>query len=131
MSNRIELTRGRTSCVDCERGGVLKGAGDATAGVVGSGVGARTGSGDLRAGAGAGSGWGWGAEYVFVGVATAGDEGVIWGEGAAAAAPSSRLTYFSEAVLPEKNSPAVSAGFADGAGGKMSDWKESACKYHS
>ena len=40
--------------------------------------------------------------------------------------PVSRSTSFGAAVFPEKNSPAVSAGEEDGAGGKMSDWKESA-----
>lgn len=38
----------------------------------------------------------------------------------------SRSTSFGWAVLPEKNSAAVSAGSREGAGGKMSDWKESA-----
>ncbi len=39
--------------------------------------------------------------------------------------PSSPSTSFGSGVLPEKNSAAVSAGSAEGAGGKMSDWKES------
>lgn len=42
-------------------------------------------------------------------------------------APFSRLTNFNVGCLPEKNSPAVNEGSEDGAGGKMSDWKESDC----
>ena len=41
--------------------------------------------------------------------------------------PSSSETSLGAAVLPEKNSAAERAGSADGAGGKMSDWKESDC----
>jgi hypothetical protein len=40
-------------------------------------------------------------------------------------APVSRETSLSETALPEKNSPDVSEGSIDGAGGKMSDWNES------
>ena len=39
--------------------------------------------------------------------------------------PLSRSTNLGAAVFPEKNSEAVSAGSSDGAGGKMSDWKDS------
>ena len=41
--------------------------------------------------------------------------------------PSSSETSFGAAVLPEKNSAAERAGSAEGAGGNMSDWKESDC----
>jgi hypothetical protein len=40
-------------------------------------------------------------------------------------APVSRETSLSETALPVKNSPAVREGSIEGAGGKMSDWKES------
>jgi hypothetical protein len=40
-------------------------------------------------------------------------------------APVSSETYLSTMGLPENNSPAVSEGSIEGAGGKMSDWKES------
>lgn len=40
--------------------------------------------------------------------------------------PFSRLTRFGGATLPSKNSRAERAGSDEGAGGKMSDWKESA-----
>jgi hypothetical protein len=40
-------------------------------------------------------------------------------------APVSRETSLSEMALPVKNSPAVREGSIEGAGGKMSDWKES------
>lgn len=40
-------------------------------------------------------------------------------------APVSRETILSEMALPVKNSPAVREGSIEGAGGKMSDWKES------
>ena len=39
--------------------------------------------------------------------------------------PVSRETSLSETALPVKNSPAVREGSIEGAGGKMSDWKES------
>ena len=41
--------------------------------------------------------------------------------------PLSRLTSLGGASLPEKYSGAVSDGSIEGAGGKMSDWNESAC----
>jgi hypothetical protein len=40
-------------------------------------------------------------------------------------APVSSETYLSATGLPEKNSPAVTQGSMDDAGGKMSDWNES------
>jgi hypothetical protein len=40
-------------------------------------------------------------------------------------APVSSETNLSEIGFPEKNSPAVSEGSIEGAGGKMSDWNES------
>ena len=40
-------------------------------------------------------------------------------------APVSSETRLRETALPEKNSPAVSEGSIEGAGGKMSDWNES------
>jgi hypothetical protein len=39
--------------------------------------------------------------------------------------PVSSETSLSEIDFPEKNSPAVSEGSIEGAGGKMSDWNES------
>ena len=50
----------------------------------------------------------------------------VEGAGALEIEPVSRSIKFAGAVLPEKNSGAVSAGVDDGAGGKMSAWKESA-----
>lgn len=85
-----------------------------------------------EAGAGGGVvGAGAGTLAAFVGVGTwagagAGALVVLVGATPAEMAPVSRSTSFGAAVLPEKNSPAVSAGSALGAGGKMSDWKESA-----
>lgn len=78
-------------------------------------------------GAGAGAGAGVGAEVVLVGVGTGAGVGIERGAVPAETAPSSRETYLGAAVLPAKNSAAVSAGSADGAGGKMSDWNESDC----
>lgn len=77
----------------------------------------------------AGSGAGMGALVVLVGVGVTAGAGVGTVDGAVPVvmAPVSRLTSFGGAVLPEKNSPAVRAGSAEGAGGKMSAWKESAC----
>jgi hypothetical protein len=43
--------------------------------------------------------------------------------------PLERSTRIRGADLPEKNSAAVREGSADGAGGNMSAWKESACIY--
>ena len=42
-------------------------------------------------------------------------------------APFSRLTTFRLMAFPWKKSPADTAGSAEGAGGKMSDWNESDC----
>lgn len=72
-----------------------------------------------RAGAGAGTaaGAGGGAEVVLLGAGAEAED----------TAPVSRLTSLSEGSLPEKNSGAVSEGSAEGAGGKISDWNESAC----
>jgi len=42
--------------------------------------------------------------------------------------PVSRSTNFRAAVLPEKNSVDEREGSSEGAGGKMSDWKESALR---
>jgi hypothetical protein len=67
----------------------------------------------LGAGAGAGAG-------AAAGGGTYATDGA--GGGAALTAPESRSTKLGGAVFPEKNSPAVSAGSLDGAGGKMSDW---------
>ena len=38
--------------------------------------------------------------------------------------PVSRDIYLSTTAFPEKNSPTVRDGSTEGAGGKMSDWKE-------
>lgn len=72
-----------------------------------------------------------GALAVFVGAMTlVSTEDVYFGTalvaGDAEIAPVSRLTMLGSALLPEKNSAAERAGSRDGAGGKMSDWKESA-----
>ena len=40
--------------------------------------------------------------------------------------PSARLTSLTSATLPWKNSAALREGSMEGAGGKISDWKESA-----
>ena len=69
---------------------------------------------------------GWGAGVT--GVETDAVNGV---GGAENVDPVSRLRRMGEAVFPEKNSPAVRAGSEDGAGGKISDWKESACLQRS
>lgn len=42
--------------------------------------------------------------------------------------PSARLTSLRGATFPLKNSEALREGSIDGAGGKISDWNESACK---
>ncbi len=75
-----------------------------------------------------GSGCGAGALVVLVGV---GAMGVVAADGGGPekTAPFSRLTYLGAAVFPEKNSPAEREGSEAGAGGKMSDWKESAWQY--
>jgi hypothetical protein len=127
--------------VDAEReGGICSSAGD-----MGVGAYAETGA-ETGAGAGAGeggggsltprvscggetgesdggcAGWGAGAVAERVGVGTGVDVDV----GAAVdTAPVSSETYLSATGFPEKNSPEVRAGSIEGAGGKMSDWKES------
>lgn len=53
------------------------------------------------------------------------EEVVADGGGPVDTDPVSRSTRFRGAVLPLKNSAAVSAGSSEGAGGKMSAWKES------
>ncbi len=97
---------------------------------VGSGGGAATGDGagssramGAGAGAGAGAAAGGGAEVVLVGAGV----GTEMGAEPAEIEPSSSETSLGAAFLPEKNSAAVRAGSAEGAGGKMSDWKESDC----
>lgn len=88
------------------------------------GVAGSTGS-DLTTGAdggdtGVGSGSAFGGGAVCFGV------GAVMGvPGTEVVTPLSRLTSLTEGGLPEKNSPAVREGSAEGAGGKMSDWKES------
>jgi hypothetical protein len=85
--------------------------------------GSRTGAG-IEAGIGAGAGAGGGAWNVGVGT-------VLTGAGVNEAcvedniSPLSRLTSSGEAVFPEKYSPADNVGSEAGAGGKISDWKES------
>lgn len=107
--------------------GESKGSGDAMARGVAAGadIGVMGGLTGAAAGVGAGAvevrvGWGTGAG-AGAGAAGGGAPGVVPDK----IAPSSRLTSFGAAVFPEKNSPAVSDGSADGAGGKMSDWNES------
>lgn len=95
-------------------GGEIDG-GDAT-----TGAGAGVGVGTLAALAGAAAaGAGAGAGAVLVLVATGVDVGTGMGdeEVPEKTAPFSRLTSLGGAVLPEKNSPAVKDGSADGAGG--------------
>jgi hypothetical protein len=53
-------------------------------------------------------------------VGPGGAEEVLW--------PDSRSSHIGALVLPARNSLAVRAGVADGAGGKMSDWKASDCR---
>jgi hypothetical protein len=55
-------------------------------------------------------------------------EGIAPGRGPETVLPSARLTSLSAATLPLKNSAALREGSIEGAGGKISDWKESA--YH-
>ena len=103
-----------TSCeVDSERVGSMRGAG-----VIGEGA-----SSSRMTGAGAGAAAGGGAEVVLVGAGV----GTEIGAEPAEIEPSSSETSLGAAVLPEKNSAAERAGSAEGAGGKMSDWKESDC----
>ena len=69
-----------------------------------------------------------GAVAVRVGVGAAAGGGMEMLEGAPAETePVSRLTRRGGAVLPVKNSAADREGSMEGAGGKMSDWKLSAC----
>jgi hypothetical protein len=53
-------------------------------------------------------------------------EGIAPGRGPETELPSARLTSLTAATLPLKNSAALSEGSMEGAGGKISDWKESA-----
>lgn len=53
-------------------------------------------------------------------------EGIAPGRGPEIALPSARLTSLTAATLPLKNSAALREGSIEGAGGKISDWKESA-----
>jgi hypothetical protein len=115
------------------------GAGDSTSGELTFTLLARTSAG-AGAGAGteaAGAGDDAGAAEVGVGTEAALDgagAGVdLAGAGAEAEAacpekmaPFSRDMTLGVKSLPVKNSPAVTDGSGDGAGGKMSDWKESA-----
>ena len=69
-----------------------------------------------------GDGAGGGAE------ASVGDntEGIAPGRGPDIVLPSARLMSLTGATLPLKNSAALREGSIEGAGGKISDWKESA-----
>jgi hypothetical protein len=53
-------------------------------------------------------------------------EGITPGRGTEIVLPSARLTSLRAATLPLKNSAAFREGSIEGAGGKISDWKESA-----
>lgn len=53
-------------------------------------------------------------------------EGIAPGRGPEIELPSERLTSLTAATLPLKNSAALREGSTEGAGGKISDWKESA-----
>lgn len=104
--------------------GVAAGGGNTTGVGAAAGVGAGTYAAGVGAGAtgvGTGAGAGGGADTVGVGVNDA--------TSAALSAPFSRLVRMGAATLPEKNSGAVRPGSADGAGGKISAWKESACDW--
>lgn len=61
------------------------------------------------------------------GVRGTAEEGTALGGGPEKTVPSPRPTSLRGAVLPLKNSAAVREGSTEGAGGYMSDWKESAC----
>jgi hypothetical protein len=52
--------------------------------------------------------------------------GIAPGGGPEMVLPSARLTSLTAATLPLKNSAALREGSIEGAGGKISDWKESA-----
>lgn len=105
-----------------DREGVLASMGEDTTadmGVAGStGSGLTTGADGGDTGVGSGSAFGGGAVCFGVGA-------VMGVPGTEVVTPLSRLTSLTEGGLPEKNSPAVREGSAEGAGGKMSDWKES------
>jgi hypothetical protein len=66
-------------------------------------------------------GWGGGTVGDRVGVGSA----VVDAGPLVETAPVSSETYLSATAFPEKNSPEVSDGSMEGAGGKMSDWNES------
>ena len=70
----------------------------------------------VATGSGCAAGAGGGALLVRVGVGTAAGGGAE-GAGPSTIAPVSKLMYLGDAVFPEKNSDAVSAGSSDGAGG--------------
>jgi len=120
----------------CERAGVLTSTGatgDDAKVFFGSEMEAATGA---AAGAGAEAlnvlvGWmveGGGIEAAtgVAGVAAEND-GTALGGGPANVDPLSRLTSLRGTTLPLKNSAALREGSIEGAGGKMSDWNESAC----
>jgi hypothetical protein len=122
----------------CERAGVLTSAvatGEDEKVLFGSEMEVATGEG-AAAGLGAEAlnvlvGWvaeGGGTE-AGTGVAGVADEndGTAVGGGPLSVDPLSRLTSLRGATLPLKNSEALREGSIEGAGGKMSDWNESAC----
>jgi len=123
----------------CERAGVLTSVGAAGEGAklfFGSEMEVATGRG-AAAGAGAEAlnvlvGWiaeGGGIEAAtgVAGVAAEND-GTALGGGPAKVDPLSRLTSLRGMTLPLKNSAALREGSIEGAGGKMSDWNESALR---
>lgn len=82
---------------------------------------------------GAAAGVGAGAGTVAVGVLEGvdevnGDVGAAEGWEPEVIDPSPRFIRLAGATFPLKNSDAESEGSRDGAGGKMSDWKPSACR---
>lgn len=87
---------------------------------VGSGLKEATGdmtSGGVAIGPGAGAGGEMLDVLVAVGAAAGAGVGTAEGGGPEVMVPFSRLTSLPGTFLPEKNSPAVSAGSAEGAGG--------------
>ena len=121
----------------CERAGVLTSAGAEGAKVF---FGSET---EIATGGGAAAGVGAEALNVLVGwMAEGGDteavtgvagvaaenDGTALGGGPARMDPLSRLTSLRGTTLPLKNSEALREGSIEGAGGKMSDWNESACQ---
>lgn len=87
---------------------------------VGSGLKEATGdrtSGGVAIGPGAGAGGEILVVLVTVGAAVGVGVGTAEGRGPEVIAPFSRLTSLPGTFLPEKNSPAVNAGSAEGAGG--------------